>query len=133
MTQEAARYKNVFVIDDSPMDTLLMKIILKSINYAENLTFFNEPLPALEHFKEIDPSEKDKYPDIIFLDINMPEINGFEFLEKFNHLPKEIVEHTEFFVVSSSEDLQDLEKSRNFKSVKKYLVKPINKDLLLEQ
>ncbi|MFN6944942.1 MAG: two-component system response regulator [Cytophagaceae bacterium] len=126
-----AKYKNVLVIDDSQMDILLMKMILESINYAENINFFEQAEEAFKYLDSLDTKNKDSIPDIIFLDINMPEISGFEFLEKFKILPQEIVKHTKFMIVSSSEDLSDVERTRKYSNVEKYLVKPINKRELI--
>ncbi|WMJ73298.1 response regulator [Cytophagaceae bacterium ABcell3] len=128
------KHKHVIVIDDSQMDILLIKMIFESINYTEKLTIFQQAEEALDYFKEINPGkDQEKLPDIVFLDICMPGITGFEFLDKFNDLPEDIVKKTKFLIVSSSEDLSDMERSTKYPNVKGYMVKPLKKQQLLNE
>lgn len=131
MDSSAPIYRNVVVIDDSEMDVLLMKIILKSVNYAKTITVFNEADKAISYFRELDSNPETEIPEVVFLDINMPEINGFEFLDIINNFPGKAIKKMKFIIISSSDDIDDLEQSKKYKNIIKYLVKPLDKNELL--
>lgn len=115
------KVKNAFIVDDSLIDGKLLQIILKAHELAEEVTVFECPVKALEFFKEYTENEK----SLIFLDINMPRLNGFQFLTRFNRLPVEKTKPFRVVIVSSSDSPYDIRKSATFNNVIGYLVKPV--------
>ena len=69
---------------------------------------------------------------MIFLDINMPIMNGWEFLDEYKNLRTQFTKPVVVYVVSSSIDDNDMRKSREYKEVSDYIVKPVNRDTYKE-
>ena len=124
------KFSTVMIIDDSEMDNFLNKMILETMHYSENILTYTNPIHALNYFKElsVQSGEGKKIPQIVFLDINMPIMSGFDFLEQFKSLPQEHISDIKFYVISSSEDPEDLEKIKKYDNIIKYLYKPLNRE-----
>jgi len=75
-------------------------------------------------------TEKETLPDVIFLDINMPVMNGWEFLEAYEKLDSKIKKKAKLYVVSSSIDSNDKAKAKAYKTVTDYIIKPVSIDQL---
>ncbi|MEI6086105.1 MAG: response regulator [Bacteroidota bacterium] len=119
---------NVCLIDDDKVYQFTSKMILEATLLTSRITTFFNGQEAIEFFLDPANQQIDILPDVIFLDINMPIMNGWNFLEAFDKifytLPKKIL----IYVVSSSVDDSDMEKSKSFVSVADYVIKPINKE-----
>jgi CheY-like chemotaxis protein len=126
-------YTKVMVIDDSKMDNLLINMILKSINYSLEVISFQNPAEALQYFKKIETENDDlSHPEVIFLDINMPILSGFDFLEQYNKLKHPKTKKCKIFMLSSSDETEDIEKASSYPNVIKYLKKPLDRGQLLD-
>ncbi len=121
MASTSAQLESVMIIDDNEMDNLLNKIILEKFNYSQNIQLYNSPTTAIK-----DLTEGKITPDAIFVDINMPEMTGFEFVEAFEKIKRPELLKSKLFIISSSDDKQDIRKAFSFKSVSKYLTKPLD-------
>jgi len=118
---------NVLIIDDNEVDRYILKRQLKTIG-VESVIEKDDGSTALEFLKDYDKNAQ-LYPDdfppvIIFLDINMPKINGFDFLEEF----KEMRSRNELASIvvcmySSSESKEDKERALGFGFIENYIVK----------
>ena len=112
-----------YIIDDYKIFTFVLKKILeKNKNFNQILDFKNGEevllMLTLHNFK----------PDVILLDINMPVIDGWQFLEALEKLPNK--EQYKIFIMSSSIDKTDIEKSKTFSTVVDFISKPINNEKL---
>jgi response regulator RpfG family c-di-GMP phosphodiesterase len=128
--QSKLPYSKVMVVDDNKMDNLLVGMVLKTINYALEIISFQNPKEALHYLKGFEEQTDNLPPDVIFLDINMPLMNGFEFLDelkKFNHN----MNNYKIYMLSSSDETEDIEKARSYPNVIKYLKKPLDREELL--
>jgi two-component SAPR family response regulator len=112
-------YNYVMIIDDSEMDIMFLKQTLNHVNYANYFSTFKNPFTALAFMRSCVT-----LPDLIFIDINMPGMNGFEFIE---HFTKEFDTQAKFIIISSSDDKCDIEKSRHYPNIIQYIIKPIGK------
>jgi two-component SAPR family response regulator len=112
-------YNYVMIIDDSEMDIMFLKQTLNHVNYANYFSTFKNPFTALAFMKTCVT-----LPDLIFVDLNMPGMNGFEFIE---HFTKEFDCQTKFIIISSSNDKSNIEKSARYPNIIQYIVKPIDK------
>lgn len=134
MTKEY-KYNNVVLIDDNEVDNLINQKLMKTTKFARLIYTYTSGKSALEFFKNIDknpdfPSEL--IPDLVLLDINMPLMNGFLFIESFNKLSKRVTENTKIIILTSSANPQDIQKASEMDVVVEYLPKPLNKEKLLQ-
>ena len=110
------------ILDDDATYQVIIETLLsiqqEKIKYKQLL----DPIEALEFLQSPEGVEFDS----IFLDINMPQINGWEFLDELQKL--NIAKN--IFILTSSADLQDLERSRQYDNIKGYYIKPISKEQL---
>ena len=111
-----------YIVDDDKIFVFVLKKILeKNKNFNQILDFKN----GEEVLKRLLDSDI-VLPDIILLDINMPVIDGWQFLEQIEKLPNK--DKLNVFIISSSIDANDIEKSKSFSTVKDFISKPINND-----
>ncbi|MGB3142996.1 MAG: response regulator [Maribacter sp.] len=112
------------IIDDDPIFIYGTKRIMKEVDFAENILVYNNGEEAIEGISQISEAEE-KLPEVIFLDLNMPIMNGWEFLEEFEKLPNPNLKKTIIYIISSSVDPRDLERVKNYRQVNNYILKPI--------
>ncbi|MBO2543383.1 response regulator [Salegentibacter sp. BDJ18] len=114
------------IIDDDKIYVNLVKKIIEIKKLSNNLLIFKNGMEALDHFKLIlENATEDRLPDIIFLDINMPVMDGWEFLNEFIKIKNNFEKKITLYVVSSSIDPRDLERAKSINLVTDYLIKPI--------
>jgi CheY-like chemotaxis protein len=118
---------NVCLIDDDKIYQFTARKILESTGLARNILSFYNGSEAIGFLKENATKNTDQLPDVIFLDINMPIMNGWQFLEEFHKIIEFFKKHITIYVVSSSVDDCDIQKSKEFSEVTEYIVKPINR------
>ncbi len=118
------------LIDDSKLDCLITEKIIQNIGICASVKSFLEAAAALEYIKN-NPASADGAKIILMLDIYMPLMNGFEFIEEFEKLSPEIRNLYSIFILSSSINENDQNRVANYKTVKHFLNKPLNGDFLI--
>ena len=126
----ASEKKIIMLVDDNEIDNFLHKRIIESTDIAETIIVKNSGKSALEYFKE-HLHEVNKLPHLLFLDIDMPLVDGFAFLDKFDKYPDFVKEKCHIVVLSSSGSNHDREKFTMNKNVKEFLVKPLTLEALV--
>ena len=86
MADSKFRFTNTLIIDDSEIDVLVNRRLMEIISFSENVTVMHTAEDALRYLKEECASSK-YVPDLIFLDIYLPGMTGYEFIEEFKKLP----------------------------------------------
>lgn len=119
------------VVDDDDIYIYGIKKMLKRNPLCKELKTFRNGEEALTFFKDLTIHPKD-IPDIIILDINMPVMDGWEFLEEFIPLRPKLQKEVVVYMVSSSIDIHDIERAKNISAVSDYIVKPITEEKLAE-
>lgn len=119
--------KHIFIIDDDPISIIILKKNLELIAISEEIVTFSNGKDAFNHLEK-EYLKNEQY--VIFLDINMPEMNGWEFLNKVEHLITS--QNTSIYLLTSSINKVDMEKAKQFLLIEKYLSKPICKEVLIE-
>jgi CheY-like chemotaxis protein len=120
----SARYPIVMLVDDNELDNFINKKLLENENFADTILVHQSAQSALDELKKMD-----KGPDIIFLDIMMPHMDGFAFLEEFGKLSEQI-KKSRIIMLSTSESFKDLNRANQNKHVYKFLNKPLSKQVL---
>lgn len=117
------------IIDDDPIFVFGIKKIMELVGFCNGFMVFCNGEEALNNIKAI-ISANEKLPDVILLDLNMPVLDGIQFLEEFTKVPckKKII----IYVVSSSVDPEDILRAKSFENVSDYIVKPISVEKLKE-
>lgn len=112
------------VIDDDEIYTFTVKRIIDNSQIAHKTLFFPNGKLAVDFFKEyIDVM--DSLPDLILLDINMPVLDGWQFMDEFVKLKPLISKRIMIYIVSSSIDEADFQKARSYEHISDFIVKPI--------
>src|SRR5688500_13011764 len=97
-----SKYKFTLLIDDNEIDNYINKQIIKTTNFSEEIIVHQAATEALDFLKSL-LEKKANLPDIIFLDIMMPVMDGFEFLQEFEKLSGQIGDKCKVIMLSSSE------------------------------
>ncbi|MGO4904362.1 response regulator [Flavobacterium sp. W20_MBD1_R3] len=114
--------KLTYIIDDDKLTVKLMSILISKNNFCDEIETFHNPQVALDKLKH-SFNTNEILPDTILLDLNMPVIDGWQFLEEFLLLP--IQKKITIFIMTSSIDPNDIEKAKKYSVVKDYIDKPI--------
>lgn len=119
----------IWVIDDDPIYQIIVNKMIKKSELFLNVLSFKNGKEAIDEFKK-KLEEKEILPNIILLDINMPVMDGWEFMNEIVLLKNKINEAIHIYIVSSSIAVEDKNKAKLYPEIVGYLVKPINDDVL---
>ena len=119
------------LVDDNDTDNFISKRIIEITNFSEEVIVKNSGKSALDYLEENrdDPSN---LPEIIFLDINMPIVDGFVFLYEYEKFNNEIKDKCRVIILSSSDNKRDIDKIVNNDYVIKFVTKPLTEKTLEE-
>ena len=123
------------IIDDDPIFVFGAQRLMKMSNFCKGFLIFHDGEQALNHLAPVlRGSVASAIPDVILLDINMPILDGWQFLDGIVTI--EVIKKVTIFIVTSSIDPRDKEKAKSYANVKNFVVKPITQhklnDLMLQ-
>lgn len=122
-------FRHILLIDDSKMDNFITNRFLTKANISEKITIKESALEALNYLDGL-KDNPEAFPDLIFLDIQMPVMDGFGFLTEFTNNLLAIPDICSVIILTSSNDPSDVARALQFPVVKKYQCKPMNLDIL---
>ncbi len=128
---EVYKHKSVLLIDDSYIDNLINQKILQNNHFAENIKVIDYPAIAFQFVRESLITGKNT-PEVIFLDLRMPEMNGFEFLKALESIPELKPDQIKIYILSSSLDPSDMKQIKANKLVAKFIGKPLTRQVLAD-
>jgi CheY-like chemotaxis protein len=124
-TSQKRLFRKVMVIDDSKTDRFIVSYMLKKFNLADEIIEVESAKKALDYFKSAE-AKTEELPQLIFLDIRMPEMDGFGFLEEYDKLPEGIKSNCIIMMLSTSLDTSDRAKAEGNHYVARFLNKPLD-------
>jgi response regulator RpfG family c-di-GMP phosphodiesterase len=124
------KFDRVMIIDDTQEDLYITSHVITRSCYGRDVIKFDLATDALKYLIE-NNSNTSLLPQAMFVDIFMPIMNGFEFLEEYEILQEKYNFNCEVYVLSSSFDSRDINKAKSYKNVKNFIEKPLRKEALL--
>ncbi|MDL5045062.1 response regulator [Oscillatoria amoena NRMC-F 0135] len=128
------KYRTVMLIDDNEIDNLINQKMIEAASITENIythTGAKSAIEFLKNMERLDVADK-VLPDIIFLDIDMPLMDGFQFLEEFERLTSTAKKKCKIVMLTSSINPQDFSRSKKYANVKLYLNKPLTHENIIK-
>ena len=119
------------LVDDNPDDNFFHERVIRNNHYTECIIPMLSATDALDYLKA-QPKEEENTIDLIFLDINMPGMNGWEFLEEYNKLDKDLQGGMLIVMLTTSNNPDDKEKAKKWSNISDYRTKPLTKDMIEE-
>ncbi len=118
----------ILLIDDDLDDNYYHQLIISEMGIANHIDTVGNGIEALNYLKK----ENQIPPDLIFLDINMPKMNGWEFLEQYKHLGEVQKAKVVIMILSTSANPDDIKRSKEIQEVTGFESKPLSKELMTE-
>lgn len=120
---------NLLVIDDDDINIFIIKKIVEKADLNINMVSKGNGQQAIEYIKE-SIANPEQFPNLMLIDINMPIMNGWEFIEAYQMLNVE--QSVDMYILSSSVYENDIEKTKSYNLVKGFISKPLSIDRLKE-
>jgi CheY-like chemotaxis protein len=123
------KLKCIMLVDDNPDDNFFHEREIKKSDHSNIVVTKNTGIEGLAYLKSSKVTNE-PHPDLIFLDINMPGMNGWEFLQEYNELDKELQSRAIIIMLTTSENPVDEARAKKWNFVSEYVTKPLTKELL---
>jgi CheY-like chemotaxis protein len=126
-----SKFEIVMLIDDSEIDNFINVKMLEGCNFANRIYIHTSGKSAIEFLNNIERvGEKSLYPEIIFLDLNMPIMDGYQFIDEFEKMQPALKNKTKIVILTTSLNPSDMEKANECTQVIKYINKPLTCEVL---
>jgi CheY-like chemotaxis protein len=125
------KVKTIAIVDDDKIYTFLIKKTIEQTNLVDTIKVFDSGLDAIDFLKK-NAANLDTLPEIILLDISMPVMDGWEFLEEYILLSPKLGRKITIYIISSSISPYDIEKAKSISLVTDFLIKPVSKEKVTE-
>jgi CheY-like chemotaxis protein len=122
---------SVVLIDDDSTFNFINHSILQSLSFAKKIITFENPDKAIEGLREIASEDESEFPEMIFLDINMPAKDGWDFLDEYKRLPESLKANCRVVMLTSSISEHDMAKAREYNVIHDFVSKPLTPEKLV--
>ena len=119
----------VMLVDDNDTDNFISKRIIEITKFAQRVEIKNSGKSALQYLEQ-EQNTPENLPNLIFLDINMPIVDGFVFLFEFEMFPDAVKNKCKIVILSSSDNKQDIKRIVDNEHVIKFITKPLTEAAL---
>jgi CheY-like chemotaxis protein len=129
----AATYSAVMLIDDNEIDNFINEKMIEGCGFAETVYVHTGSRSALEFLFNLVRAggvPEELFPKVIFLDISMPMMDGFQFLEEYEKLPEKTKENIKVVILTTSINPMDIENAQSNRRVVSFMNKPLTKEHL---
>lgn len=123
-----AKFTDVLLVEDDPITIMVCDRIIKMTSFADKVKSCENGKIAIDYLSGL--AENNSIPKIIFLDINMPVMNGWDFLEEFERIRSRFNLLPRIYLLSSTVDPEDYNKAKSFTLVADFISKPLSKEAL---
>lgn len=118
----------ILLVDDDHEDCFFHRIVIEKMDMTKSIQVARNGLEALDFLRK----EDQVIPELIFLDINMPKMNGWEFLEEYKHLDPKQKARITILMLTTSANPADLKRAQEMEDVTGYKTKPLSVEMLNE-
>lgn len=125
-----AKVGMVFIVDDDKIYRFTTETYIRLLELAKRVKSYADGEQALDHIRN-NLRNTDELPDIILLDVNMPVMDGWDFIEEYVRLHPKIPKRINLYMVSSSIDERDKDRALRISEISDYVVKPITEEQLV--
>ncbi|MFN3640467.1 MAG: response regulator [Flavobacterium sp.] len=122
--------EKILCVDDDPITLMLCKKVIVKANFSKEILFAQNGQEAIELLLQLQKEDKALLPELVFLDLNMPVMNGWDFLNEVCNSSTIKLLNTKVVILSSTIDPSDYEKAKEYNVVSHFLSKPITVELL---
>jgi CheY-like chemotaxis protein len=126
-------YKNIMLLDDDDLVNFINQKVMESCHFSKNIYVNTSAKSALEFINNLTVAGnagKDLVPQVIFIDLNMPLMDGFQFIQALLRNKNEYVQNTKLVILTSSVHEMDRKKARDISDNIEFLNKPLTKEML---
>lgn len=123
------KFETIMIIDDNTIDLYVCSRIITKNNFGKKVLEYSVATEALKYLQD-NQENISNLPQLIFVDIYMPVMSGFEFMEEYNKLSPALKDYCKVYIISSTIDNEDIVRARTDENVVFFQVKPITKEFL---
>lgn len=120
-------FHNIIYIDDNEFEHFNVEILVTTHSKC-SLTCFFKGQEALDYLAQR-KDDRTQIPDIIFLDLSMPDFTGWDFLNEFSKIREEFGKHPHIYILSSTTDEESVNRSKEYPFIKRFLAKPLTANI----
>lgn len=129
MANVEPKFETVMIIDDNTIDIYISSRMITKNNFGKKVLEYSDSEEALKYLQK-NQDTISALPQVIFVDIYMPGMSGFQFLEEYDKLSADLKNYCKVFIISSTIDDFDIARAQSDTNVVSFQVKPINKEFL---
>jgi len=127
--EQHTKFDTVMIIDDNAIDLYVTSRMILKNNFSKKVLEFSLAQNALQYLQD-NQNNTALLPQVLLVDIYMPMMSGFEFMEAYDKLPDTFKNNSKTYIVSSSLDENDISRAKNDRNITAFHEKPVNKDFL---